>query len=310
MPKTNFGFDTGGHVGKISFEVQNVHAIGGPEFPKLIFMLDLWLSPLKTSSQPEKLVHPVTWMSLSGEFCSPDQRPVANFRDEVNLYADASHSPERQFRLEIPLDLLTIERIEQAREGNLRAALKLRGFFAIHVTDGTGKGLGVHRFETATLEPIVFPIPKSQWVEQLLPQLGYGRLELIEVRISNGIRAEGLPKAVQEVREARAYLANGDWEQVVAHCRSTLEAILDSRPLQLPPVSKFGMKVNTFINDHLGSKLGEKQTKLLADEMNLLWDVCSKAAHPNPPDYFKRADAEFIVRNTTAILEYVSRLLA
>jgi hypothetical protein len=308
MPKTNIGFDSGGHIGKISFEVQNVHAIGGPEFPKLVFMLELQVFPLKTPSQPPQPAHPLTWLYLSGEFCSPDQRAVAGFRDEVNLYADASHSPERQFRLEIPLDLLTIERIEQTREGNLRAALKLRGFFAIHVTDASGKGLGVHRFETATLEPIVFMIPKSQWVEQLLPQLGYGRLELIEVRISNGIRAEGLPKAVQEVREARAYLANGDWEKVVAHCRNTLEAILDSRPLQLPSVSKFSTKADTFIHEHLAS-LGEKQSKLLAEEMKLLWEVCSKAAHPNPPDYFKRADADFIVRNTTAILEYVGRLL-
>jgi hypothetical protein len=200
---------------------------------------------------------------------------------------------------------MTIERIEQSREGELRASLNLRAFFAVHIAGG----IGVERFETARIEPIVFTIPKSQWVEKLLPQLGYGRLELIEVRISNGIRAEGLPKAVQEVREARAYLANGDWEKAIAHCRNALEAILDSRPLQLTGVPKFSVKVNTFIHEHLAS-LGEKQSKLLAEEMNLLWEVCSKAAHPSPPDYFKRADADFIVRNTTAILEYVSRLLA
>jgi len=307
MPKTNVGFDSGGHVGKISFEIQNVHAYGGPEFPKLVFMLDLWLSPLiKTFSQTEKPAQPLTWMFLSGEFCSPEQRAVANFRDEVNVHADSSHSPERQFRLEIPLDLITIERIEQSREGDLRAAINFRGFFAVHISGGTG----VQRFETTRIEPIVFTIPKSQWVEKLLPQLGYGRLELIEVRISDGMRAEGLPKAVQEVREARAYLANGDWEKAVAHCRNTLEAILDSRPLQLPPASKFSMKADTFINDHLSSKLGGMQSKLLAEEMKLLWEVCSKAAHPNPPEYFKRADTNFIVRNTTAILEYVSGLLA
>ena len=304
MPKTNVGMDSGGIIGRISFEVQNIHAFGGPEFPKLIFNLDLRLSPLRTFSQGDK-GHGLTWMFVSGEFCSPEQRVVANFRDEVNLYADATHSPETQFRLEIPLDLLTIERIEQSREGELRASLTFRAFFAVHIAGG----IGVERFETARIEPIVFTIPKSQWVETLLPQLGYRRLELIEVRISNGTRVEGFPKAVQEVLEARAYLANGDWEKVVAHCRNTLEAILDSRPLQLPPASKFSLKVDTFIHEHLAS-LGEKQAKLLAEEMKLLWEVCSKAAHPNPPDYFKRADADFIVRNTTGILEYVSKLLA
>jgi len=49
---------------------------------------------------------------------------------------------------------------------------------------------------------------------------------------------------------------------------------------------------------------------LLADEMKLLWEVCSKAAHPTPADYFKREDANFIMRNTTAILEYISKVLS
>lgn len=308
MPKASVGLSSsgGGEIGRISFELQNIHAIGGPEFPKLIFILELQLSPLKTFSQPNKPVHPLTWMFLSGEFCSPEQRAVANFREEVNQYAaNASHSYERQFRLEIPLDFMTVARIEQSREGDLRAALNLRALFAIHISGG----VGVEAFETGRIESIAFVIPKSLWVEKLLPQLGYGSLELIEVHIPNGIRADGLPKAVQEIREARAYLTNGDWEKVVAHCRNTLEAILDSRQLQLPPASKFGTKVDAFIHEHLASKFGEKQSKLLAEEMKLLWEVCSKAAHPNPPDYFKRADADFIVRNTMAILEYVSRLL-
>ena len=147
-------------------------------------------------------------------------------------------------------------------------------------------------------------------VEKFLPQLGYGMLELIEVCISNGARPEGLPKAVEEIRKARAYLADGDRGKALTHCRNTLEAILNSRQLQLAPTSTFRLKTDTFINDHLGSKLGGEQSKLLAEEMNLLWGVCSKAAHPSAPDYFTRVDANFIVRNTTAILEYVGRLLA
>jgi len=90
------------------------------------------------------------------------------------------------------------------------------------------------RFETTMISsPLSFAIPKSQWVEQLLPQLGYGSLQLIEVKISSGVMAAGIPKAVEEIRQARAYLLDGDWEKTVAHCRNVLETILDSRPLQL-----------------------------------------------------------------------------
>src|SRR2546425_1311649 len=129
MPKTNFGLQSGAdHIGRIAFEIQYVHAQGGPEFPKLIFNLDVRLSPWRDISKATASVHPVTWMFLSGEFCSPEQRPVAAFRDEVNLYADTSYSPETQFRLEVPLDPITVERIDQSRDGDLRAALNFRAF--------------------------------------------------------------------------------------------------------------------------------------------------------------------------------------
>jgi len=201
---------------------------------------------------------------------------------------------------------MTVERIERAREGNLCVALEFDGIIAVH-SPKTGS---VERFERTRIQAMSFAIPTSQWVEQLLPQLGYGSLELIEVRLSNGLRAENLAKAVEEIREARKYLVAGDWEKAVAHCRNTLETVLSSRQLQVPATSAFRMKVDEFVRDHLGSKLGGKQSKLLAEEMKLLWEVSSQAAHPTPVDSFHRDDADFIVRNTTAIVEYVSRLLA
>ena len=99
-------------------------------------------------------------MSLSGEFCSPEQRAVANFRQDVNVYADGSWDLETQVPLEVPLDLMSVERIEQSREGDLRAALKLNGFIAVHAPGG----VGVQRFETTRIETISFTIPKSQWL--------------------------------------------------------------------------------------------------------------------------------------------------
>lgn len=308
MPKADIGLASGGLVGKMSFDTQNIHAIGGPDFPKLIFSLELRLSPFKgtrRSDQTEQL-HPLTWMSLSGELSSPEQRAVVQFRDDVNVYADGSYNLETQFRLEIPLDQMTIERIERSRDGNLRAALKFDGFFAVHSPNGGC----IERFERTRIETMSFIIPKSQWVEQLLPQLGYGTFELIEVRMSNGVRAEGLPKAVEEIREARKYILDGDWDKAVGHCRNTLETILNSRQLQVPATSPFRMKVDEFVRDHLGSRLGGKQSKLLAEEMKLLWEVCSQAAHPTEADSFHRDDANFILRNTIAIVELVSRLLA
>ncbi len=66
MPKALVGLTSGGQVGKILFDTQNVYATGGPDFPRLGFVLDLHLSPLRTVSPGEQTQqpHPLTWMFL------------------------------------------------------------------------------------------------------------------------------------------------------------------------------------------------------------------------------------------------------
>ncbi len=307
MPKTNINLNST-IVGQLSFEMQYIHATGGPDFPKLGFLLDLSLSAYRNMAKAgQPIIHPVTCLFLSGEFSSPRDRTVAEFRDDIGLYApDMSYPRSTQVRLQIPLDLIKIGRIERSRTGDLSAALTFRALLAIHSQSGE-----VQRFEIGRVETIAFDIPKSQWVEKILPGLGYGGLELLEVRIDSSIRPEGLPQSVQELRQAQKYLNEGEWEKAVAHCRNAVEAIPESRNLQLPAGhTALAVKIDTFVNEHLGSKLGDKQAKLVADELKLVWEVGSKAVHPTAPDYFKRADAEFIVRNTMALVEYMGKLLA
>lgn len=71
-------------------------------------------------------------------------------------------------------------------------------------------------------------------------------------------------------------------------------------------VGVFDSKVNAFISDNF--KVGEQQAKLIADQMGIVWEVSSQSVHPSQT-VFRRADAEFIIRSTAALLEYVSRLL-
>ncbi len=305
VPKTNITLDST-TVGQISFEIQNIYARSGPDFPQLCITLDLSLSAYRNFNETGQPVRPLSCVLLSGEFCAPPERKITEFRDEIALYApDVDRARTTQLQLQIHLDIIKVGRIEQMRDGDLRAALVFRPLLAIH-----GQGGAVERFEMGRVEAIAFAIPKSEWAERLLPQLGYGGLELLEVRVAGSVRPEGLPQSVQELREAQKYLNEGEWEKAVGHCRNAVEAIPESRNLQLPAGrTSFAVKVDTCVNEHLGAKLGEMQAKLVADELKLLWEVSSKAVHPTAPDYFKRADAEFIVRNTMAIVEYVGKLL-
>jgi len=99
----------------------------------------------------------------------------------------------------------------------------------------------------------------------------------------------------------------GDCEKAVGHCRKALELILESRTPSVPGTARFKEKVDAFISDSL-RPMKDQQAKLIAGQMGLVWEVSSQAVH-SPQTIFRRADAEFIVRSTAALLEYVGRLL-
>lgn len=298
MPKINIGIGAS-TLAVFSFETQNIAGKDGPEFPLLTILYDLQLGHYRNSSESGVPIHPVTCLYLAGELWS-QQKVVARFHEDLAL---VSPNPAQGY-LEIPLDILTVERIEQARPGDFVGALKCRALLAVHAHDNGS----VEKFVMAESQPTGFSISKSHWIERILPQLGYGRLELLEVRLSNAMPPDyGLPKAVAEIRRARDFFVAGEWDKAVAQCRMAIETIPDSRPLKLNGTPRFAQKVDTFVNEHL--KVGDEEAKFLAGGMNALWAVCSRPVHPSAST-FRRADAEFILRNTTAIVEYVGRLLS
>lgn len=306
MPKTIIQLESA-QVGTIGFETEYIYSRGGPEFPLLGFTIDVSLTAwLRHTRTDQTVLLPLSCIQIAGEFSSPEQRVVASFRDDTLIYATDQHvGRSSQWRLEIPLDLVAIARIERERSGNLRAALSFRPMIAVHRQSGE-----VQEFRQATVQPIVFQIPKSQWAEQILSQTGYGRLELLEFRIADPSKQTGLPRSVEELRQAQKQLIEGEYDKVVAHCRLAIESIMDIRDLKLAGTPTFGVRVDTLIHDHLSPKLEEEQAKYLADQFKRLWGLASKSVHPSAPDYFRRGDAEFLFRNASALVAYVGALLS
>ncbi|HMC30603.1 MAG TPA: hypothetical protein VKL99_07185, partial [Candidatus Angelobacter sp.] len=151
--------------------------------------------------------------------------------------------------------------------------------------------------------------PRSQWIDELLPNLRYGGLEILEVRYGSGVAAEGLRNSVAEIKEAKKFLAEGQWDQTALHCRKAIEGILTSKSASSSlPTNRFEQRINTFITDNLSS-VDDAEAKLLAGQMNLIWQATSPSAHGTPQHPFKRPDAEFVLRMTMAIVEYFGRLL-
>jgi hypothetical protein len=237
-----------------------------------------------------------------GEFCSPPERVVARFQ-----HAECQHSSrndtrmyESQVTFTIPLDLKTIDRIERSRNGNLQAAIRIKPLLAVFSPgDKT-----IETLRYASVQEMRFTVPKSEWAEKILPGLGYKGLELLEFP-TGGAVAKEFQQAVEEFTQARQHLLNTEWERAVHRCRNVIELIVSARVSSVPVTSKFSDKINAFISDHLNATA--EQAKFIAKQMNLLWEVCSSAAHPLPT--ITRADAEFILRTSTSLIAYCGALL-
>jgi hypothetical protein len=240
---------------------------------------------------------------MTGEFCSPPERVVARFQ-----HSECEHSSRNDTRMynsqvtfTIPLDLKTIDRIERSRNGNLQAAIKVKLLLAVYSRDD--KTIETLRY--ASVQEMRFTVPKSEWVEKVLPGLGYKGLELLEFPTGQGSVAKEFQQAVEEFAQARQHLLNAEWERAVHRCRNVTELIVNARASSAAATSRFSDKINAFINDHLNANA--EQAKFIAKQMNLLWEVCSSAAHPLPT--VTRADAEFILRTTMSFIAYCGALL-
>jgi hypothetical protein len=293
----------GEQLGTMNFETPNISASGGPDFPLLRIRTNITLHPLREATAQGSRLRPVSLIRATGQFETPAQRVVARFQDDILLDAhDDSYPRTTQVTFEIPLDLTTLARIERDRAGaDLRVQLTFKLLFAQH------GGNGLPTFHSGRVDGLNFVIPRSHWVDHLLPGLGYGGLEILEIRYGQGFLASQLPKCAEEIKQAKRALSEGQWDRAMLSCRKAVELILDSGKASSPPVTQFPRRVETFLHDNLPA-LDDVEAKLLSGQMQLIWEVTS-ATGAHAAHLAKAADAEFVLRATMALVEYFSRLL-
>jgi hypothetical protein len=290
-------------LGEISFELTNIFSSGRQELPALTIRTDITLRAYQQYGQNPPVVQPLSLVSGEVTLSSPEHRPVAYSRhQDIALFAkDPRQYATTQQTFTFPMDSKTLANIEEVRAGNdVRVDLTFQFLMGLH----HGQGPLVY-FQTGRAQ-IVFVIPRSQWVDMLLPNLGYQGLELIEIKYGTPLARQVLPKSVTQIQQAQKHILEGRWQEAILDCRQALELTLAVRPSASGASKKFEDRVNDFIRDHL--RLDAAQAGLLADQMMLIWKIASQAAHPTPT-VFSRNDAEFIAHATVAVIGYVSKSL-
>lgn len=146
-----------------------------------------------------------------------------------------------------------------------------------------------------------FSIPKSIWVESMLPQLGYGSFKLVEIPLAHSFLKEAYDNIIDEFDKAETYFNQQDYDKCIAHCRHTMDAL--NRNLKK-------------IRDGMSSESAFKWLKNI-DEATYDWidkvskansAITSKAHHSGHKTSFTKYEAESIYLTTVSLMNIVGHL--
>ncbi len=131
---------------------------------------------------------------------------------------------ENTVYLDFPIDQLRLRKLEDIREKDVTLKIHINLTFALYEElkiEVKSTITICSKFERADGE-LDLVIPQSNWLK-VLSSLGYRAFEMIEVPSINDMIGEEYVLSMNELREANQYLHRGEYDKVVAHCRSALE---------------------------------------------------------------------------------------
>jgi hypothetical protein len=198
----------------------------------------------------------------------------------------------------IDLDYYRLNQIEKVREGGDLRALIVISF--ISEWEQWKEPLSKN-YNTVYLD---FRIPKSDWVEAILPQLKYKEVSLIEIP---KIEKPEYSDIIAKLNEAWKVYWMGEYDKVLIECRKAIEAlsyIVKNKGFERE-IDENGKKR---VVPDWGSALGHKDTgNIIETFVQKLYGFLSPGSHYGKS--INKEDAELAIMTTHALVNYVTKKL-
>lgn len=148
-------------------------------------------------------------------------------------------------------------------------------------------------------------IPKSDWVERILPRLKFKDVSLIEIpKIEN----PEFNEVVDEINDAWKQYSMGEYDKVLTECRKAMEAlgkIVKNKGLEKEVTDEKGEKKT--VPDWEKAVGDEEIGEIIAVFVKKLFGFLTPGSHLGKS--INREDAELAILNTHALANYVARKL-
>jgi hypothetical protein len=222
---------------------------------------------------------------------------VGSLIPEERFFTLLSPNSSSSTRWYIDLDHYRLSQLEKIREGkDLQMCVDL--FLIVEL-----------QREPPSMCPIQFPslyieVPKSDWVEKILPQLKYKEVSLIELPKLDGPEFSNI---IAEIDKAWKMYSMGEYKDVLTKCRIAIEgltSVVKSRGFH-KEVEEEGKKKT--VPDWERALGHEKMGDLMRSFIQKLYDFLSPGSHYGKS--IDRGDAELAIMMTHALINFCTKKL-
>lgn len=201
------------------------------------------------------------------------------------------------------LDEPAMHTIEKSRTGDIQFIIELTVVTNLksHFNSSSQKIIKsldqVHKGSTR----LSLVIPRSVWVEKILPGTGFKNLKLIEIPVTHRSLKEAYQDIVFEFNKAEEYFNQQDYNKCIAHCRHTLDALTRNlKKIKEQQPSETAFKWLEKIDNATFSWIDELNKSNAA--------LTSKTHHSGHKRDFSKHEAESVYLVTLGLLNFIGHM--
>ncbi len=242
--------------------------------------------------------------NLSYHNLSVPMRPLTDFRYSV-LGSENAVSVPLAFELtQSQLHYMEQMRHQSGPKVDMVFTIQLQGRVLVGAAGGDDTcGIRFARIATTANSNSSVRIARSDWLDGILPGLGYNETLLIELPLPQypTVSAQMIA-AVQKLEIARQHLRDELYREAVHQCREAKDALTDRNA--------------TALMDSLKPYIGDKKAKTADDILRAFGNLYTASSHPDPSKVpvedrieITQDDAELAVNTLTFVLRYVAQAI-
>jgi hypothetical protein len=306
MSRKQFNSSTGYTMADLDLDVSRLSGGGGADYPCLNWQLQMGLHAQKKPLVDYAFRTAMAQLHFANGPKFADARPYSINRV---VYGFQQHWGDEYLNFEFPLDARRIEMVERHRQGgSLQFRLDIRIEFdefsalPVDVESKRPAFWGLNTIHRMTLREEV-QIPQTDWIERVLPGLGYGKVHIVEFPATPLDACVALDHSFKALKQAEEKHRLGFYDDAAGKCRLAIEPFFDHEPVD--PNHAESRKIPV-LKKHWETKLGKATYEWLKTTLGSIKDA-SNVAHHSPSAHYSQLDSQMILAITTAVVAYIAR---